>query len=107
MLVDHHCHLDFPDFAADRAAYVARAKVAGVATLVTISTRIRNYDIYRGIAEAFPHSLPGFTLGPIAGLCDSVLVVFVPPSIRAHHHVPVLGLQLRHGLLAEVTRIRQ
>ena len=54
MLVDHHCHLDFPDFAADRAAYVARAKAAGVATLVTISTRIRNYDIYRGIAEAFP-----------------------------------------------------
>ena len=54
MLVDHHCHLDFPDFEADRAAYVARAKAAGVATLVTISTRVRNYDVYRGIAEAFP-----------------------------------------------------
>ena len=54
MLVDHHCHLDFPDFAADRAGYVARAKAAGVATLVTISTRVRNFDIYRGIAEDFP-----------------------------------------------------
>ena len=54
MLVDHHCHLDFPDFEADRGAYVARAKAAGVGTLVTISTRIRRYDVYRGIAEAFP-----------------------------------------------------
>ena len=54
MLVDHHCHLDFPDFELDRAGYVARAKAAGVATLVTISTRIRHYDTYRAIAEAFP-----------------------------------------------------
>ena len=61
MLVDHHCHLDFPDFEADRAGYVARAKAAGVATLVTISTRIRHYDIYRGIAEAFPDVF--FTVG--------------------------------------------
>ena len=61
MLVDHHCHLDFPDFETDRGSYVARAKVAGVATLVTISTRIRHYDTYRGIAEAFPDVF--FTVG--------------------------------------------
>ncbi|MBS0243301.1 MAG: TatD family hydrolase, partial [Proteobacteria bacterium] len=52
MLVDHHCHLDFPEFEADRASYVARAKIAGVGIMVTISTRVRNYDTYRGIAEA-------------------------------------------------------
>ena len=53
-LVDHHCHLDFPDFAAERDAIVARAAAAGVTTLVTISTRVKKFDVYREIAEAYP-----------------------------------------------------
>jgi TatD DNase family protein len=52
MLVDHHCHLDFPDFEADLGGYVARAKAAGVGILVTISTLVRRYEVYRAIAEA-------------------------------------------------------
>lgn len=53
MLVDHHCHLDFPEFAPDLDAVVARAKAAGVATMVTISTRIRQFDTIRAIAERY------------------------------------------------------
>jgi TatD DNase family protein len=53
MLVDHHCHLDFPDFAAELDAVVARAREAKVATLVSISTRIRQFDKVRAIAERF------------------------------------------------------
>ena len=30
MLVDHHCHLDVPEFAADLDGVVGRAKAAGV-----------------------------------------------------------------------------
>ncbi len=44
MLVDHHCHLDFPEFAADLDGMVARAGAAGVGLMVTISTRIRRFD---------------------------------------------------------------
>ena len=55
MLVDHHCHLDFPDFETERDAYVARAAAADVAILVTISTRVAHYDTYRQIAEAYPN----------------------------------------------------
>lgn len=55
MLVDHHCHLDFPDFVEERDAIVARAAAAGVGVLVTISTRIDRYDTYRAIAEAYPN----------------------------------------------------
>lgn len=53
MLVDHHCHLDFPQFAEDLDGVVNRAKDAGVETLVTISTRVKNFDTYKAIAERF------------------------------------------------------
>lgn len=53
MLVDSHCHLDFPDFAEERADVIARAKAAGVRTMVTISTRVRRFDEIRAIAEAY------------------------------------------------------
>jgi TatD DNase family protein len=54
MLVDHHCHLDFPDFAQELDQVVTRAHAAGVGTLVTISTRIREFDKLRAIVERFP-----------------------------------------------------
>lgn len=53
MLVDHHCHLDFPDFADDLDGVVARAGAAGVGLMVTISTRIRQFDKVLGVAERF------------------------------------------------------
>ena len=57
MLVDSHCHLDFPDFQAERADVIARAKAAGVGLMVTISTRVRRFDEIRKIAETYPEVL--------------------------------------------------
>ena len=54
MLIDSHCHLDFPELAADRSGVIARAKANGVARMVTISTRVRRFDEIRAIAEANP-----------------------------------------------------
>jgi TatD DNase family protein len=54
MLVDSHCHLDFPDFAPERAAVIARAVAAGVGTMLTICTRIDQFDGVRAIAESDP-----------------------------------------------------
>jgi TatD DNase family protein len=54
MLVDSHCHLDFPDFADDIAGVLARAAAADVGTMVTISTRVRRFDTIRALAEAHP-----------------------------------------------------
>jgi TatD DNase family protein len=53
MLVDSHCHLDFPDFEAERTAIVSRAQAAGVARMVTISTRVRKFAQVLAIAEEF------------------------------------------------------
>ncbi|KQU69770.1 LuxR family transcriptional regulator [Aminobacter sp. DSM 101952] len=53
MLVDSHCHLDFPDFAEERAEIIARAKAAGVERMVTISTRVRKFDQVLAIAKEY------------------------------------------------------
>ena len=61
MLVDHHCHLDVPEFEGNREEIVARARRAGVGPIVTISMRVRQFDVYRAIAEA--HEDLYFTVG--------------------------------------------
>ena len=54
MLIDSHCHLDFPDFAAELDAVVARARDAGIARMVTISTRVARHGDLLAITERFP-----------------------------------------------------
>src|SRR5215813_6360520 len=51
-LVDSHCHLDFPDFAGELDAVVARARAAGIARIVTISTRVKRHSEVLAIGEA-------------------------------------------------------
>jgi TatD DNase family protein len=53
MLVDSHCHLDFPDFASEIDAIVGRAEAAGIGRIVTISTRVRRHHEVLAIAERF------------------------------------------------------
>lgn len=53
MIVDSHCHLDFPDFDEERADIVARAVEAGVGKMVTICTKLKNEPEVRKIAEEF------------------------------------------------------
>ena len=54
MLVDSHCHLDFPDFAAERDDIVARARNAGVGTMLSISTKLSTFEGVRQVAESYP-----------------------------------------------------
>jgi TatD DNase family protein len=55
MLVDSHCHLDFPDFADDLDGIIARADAAGVGRIVTISTRVKRLAGLLAITEKFPN----------------------------------------------------
>ena len=53
MLVDSHCHLDYaaPE---ERGEILARARRAGIATLLTIGTRVSEFAGVRAIAESDP-----------------------------------------------------
>ena len=53
MLIDSHCHLDFPDFADTLDDVVARARSAGVARMVTISTRVARQANLLAITDRF------------------------------------------------------
>lgn len=51
MLIDSHCHLDFPELAGDETGVLARARTAGVAGMLTIGTRLDQFERVRAIAE--------------------------------------------------------
>ncbi|SEM20289.1 TatD DNase family protein [Roseovarius azorensis] len=53
-ITDSHCHLDFPDFDAERDAVIERAVAAGVHRMVTICTRLEQEALVRAIAERHP-----------------------------------------------------
>ena len=61
MIVDSHCHLDFPDFVGEHEALIERARAAGVGLMVSICTRVRNLDPIRAIAET--HAPVFFSVG--------------------------------------------
>lgn len=51
MLVDSHCHLNFPDFRDDIEAVIARAKAAGIEVMQTICTEMAEFEEVYAIAE--------------------------------------------------------
>ncbi len=51
---DTHAHLDFPDYAEDLEAVVARATAAGITRIVTIGTTLEGSARAVAIAERFP-----------------------------------------------------
>jgi TatD DNase family protein len=53
MLVDSHCHLDFPDFESELEQIVARAEAARIGAMLTISTRVHQFARIQAIAERF------------------------------------------------------
>jgi len=53
MLVDSHCHLDFPEFAPELDAVVDRARAAGVGLCVSIGTTLDGFPRVRAVAERF------------------------------------------------------
>ncbi len=55
MLVDSHCHLDFPDFSSELPQVIQNAHDAGIGIMTTINTRIKQFDEVHKIAQTYPH----------------------------------------------------
>lgn len=53
LVIDSHCHLDFPQLAEELDDVIARAGDAGVGLMVTIGTRVHQFDRIRDIAERY------------------------------------------------------
>lgn len=49
---DTHCHLDAPEFDADRDAVIARARARGVTQIVIPAVEVANFDAVRTLAHA-------------------------------------------------------
>jgi TatD DNase family protein len=52
MLVDSHCHLDFPELKSELNAVLSRARAKDVGLMVTISTRVAHFNELKKIVEA-------------------------------------------------------
>jgi TatD DNase family protein len=89
-LVDHHCHLNFPQFAEDRAGMLARAKAAGVVAMVTISTRIKRLQELLDIAEA--HDNIFCSVGTHPHYAHEELDISVDEIVRLSEHPKVVAI---------------
>ncbi|MBN9051788.1 MAG: TatD family hydrolase [Rhizobiales bacterium] len=90
MLVDSHCHLDFPDFASELDAVVGRARAVGVGRMVTISTRVKQQDKLRGIAERFDDVF--CSVGTHPHHADEELDVTADDLVRLTEHPKVVAI---------------
>lgn len=99
MLIDSHCHLDFPDLRDQLDAVLARADEAGVGLMVTISTRVRRFDELRAIVEArdnvfcsigtHPHNAaeePDVTVEELVALAQHPKVVAIGEAGLDYHY---------------------
>ena len=123
MLIDSHCHLDFPDFEAGRAGVIARAQAAGIGAMVTISTRVKRFSALLKIAESYenvfcsvgthPHNAaeePDISAAELVALAAHPKVVAIGEAgLDYHYPQPPREVQrasfLRHIEASRITQL--
>jgi TatD DNase family protein len=90
MLIDSHCHLDFPDLASQRGAVLARAEDACVGLMLTISTRVRRFADLLEIVE--PHSHVFCSIGTHPHHAAEEQDVTLDEIVRVTRHPKVVAI---------------
>ncbi len=91
ILVDSHCHLDFPDFDAERPNVIQRAIDAGVTRMVTICTKLKNEPAVRAIAEAYPSVFYAAGTHPMSAADEPLATFDELLKIAAHPKMVGIG----------------
>ncbi|MEJ1969735.1 MAG: TatD family hydrolase [Rhizomicrobium sp.] len=90
MLVDSHCHLDFPEFAPELDAVVERARAVGVTVCVSIGTTLAKFPGVRAVAERFADVWCSVGVHPHEA--QNELLADPQPLIDAASHPKVVGI---------------
>ena len=90
IIVDSHCHLDFPDFEGEIPDLVARANDAGVKRMVTICTKLKNEPSVRKIAEE--HEAVYYAAGTHPMSAASEPLASVDQLIEISQHSKMVGI---------------
>jgi TatD DNase family protein len=90
LIVDSHCHLDYEGLYENLPAVLQRASEAGVGLMLSISSRIRNFDKIRAIAEA--HDEVFCTVGTHPHNAHEELDIPVSEIVRLAQHPRVVGI---------------
>ena len=90
MLVDSHCHLDFPDFAGEVPDILARARASGVGTCVTIGTQLSQFDGVRAVADRFDNIWCSVGIHPHEAAKERL--ESAEPLVTRARHAKVIGL---------------
>jgi TatD DNase family protein len=91
MFVDSHCHLDYHERDGDLDEVVARAGRAGVGTLVTICTKMENFETVCGIAERYPNVWCSLGIHPHEAGNEAVPTVDQLVALAKHPKVVGIG----------------
>ncbi|MEM7214754.1 MAG: TatD family hydrolase [Pseudomonadota bacterium] len=90
MLVDSHCHLDFPDFTEELPEIVERAETAGIGRFVTICTRIRKFDQVLDVAKRFDNVF--CSVGTHPHYAHEELDIRTEEIVELSHHPKVVAI---------------
>lgn len=91
MLVDSHCHLDFPQLQSELDAVLERARKADVGAMVTISTRVGDFDALKAIVEAHPNVFCSIGTHPHNAAQEPDVTVEELVEIARHPKVVAIG----------------
>lgn len=91
MLVDSHCHLNFPDFKEDLDQVIKRAEEQGVKAFLTINTSLDQAEEIQAIADRYPNVYCTVGAHP-HDASDHVYVDVYDDLIRLAHYPKVVGI---------------
>ncbi len=90
MLVDSHCHLDYPEFESELPALVKRADEAGVKMMLTISVTLEKFPNVLKVAETYDNIY--CTVGIHPNEAETVTDDATEKLIKFSQHPKVVGI---------------